>query len=269
MGRFDGKTVLIAGCKGAADEIAKIICEEGGTVIVNDPDSSLTDAIEAPVAEKLNYGTSMEDTRAMIDELIGKWVTDETTKQSSKESDGKYSALHAVIMNYDEFEVCKMRADQLTLEAYNTAMDVNVRSLFHLFGAIREYYRSKQGTKEQASVVVMTSVVGLAGLTQLSTLYAAAKGAVNGMIRSAAKEFGRYANVNGVSQGFYSEKKNPVGPKDRLKGDYQLQMTDRAKEELTYNDVAKMVAYLASDDAHMISGQIISVDGGLWLRVQA
>lgn len=269
MGRFDGKVVLIAGAKGAAYEIASILCDEGATVIVNDPNSALTDAIEAPVTEKLNYGTSMEETRAMIDELVGSWVTDDATKQTNKESDGKYPALHAVIMNYDEYEVCKMRADQLTLDAYNKAMDINVRSLFHLFGAIREYYRSKQGTKEQASIVVMTSVVGLAGLTQLSTLYAAAKGAVNGLIRCVAKEFGRYANVNGVSQGFYSEKKNLVGPKDRLKGDYQLQMTDRAKDELTYKDVAKMAVYLASDDARMISGQIISVDGGLWLRVQA
>nr|MDO8118810.1 hypothetical protein [Candidatus Sigynarchaeota archaeon] len=95
MGRFDKKIVLIAGCKGAADEIAKIICSEGGTVIVNDPDKALTDEITAPVAEKMNFGISMEDSRSMIEKIIGKWRTDDTTKETVKESDGKYPALHA------------------------------------------------------------------------------------------------------------------------------------------------------------------------------
>jgi enoyl-[acyl-carrier-protein] reductase (NADH) len=36
-----------------------------------------------------------------------------------------------------------------------------------------------------------------------------------------------------------------------------------------YPDVAKMAVYLASEDAKMISGQVIPVDGGIWLRVQA
>nr|MDO8108871.1 SDR family oxidoreductase [Candidatus Sigynarchaeota archaeon] len=269
MGRYDKKIVLIAGAKGAADEIAKIICVEGGTVIVNDPDKALTDAIEAPVAEKLNYSTSMEDTRKMIDTLVGKWKTDDTTKQSNKESDGKYPALHVVIMNYDEYEASKMRADQITVEAYQKVMDINVRSVFHLLGAVREYFKSKQGTTEQATILILSSLVGLSGISQLGSLYAAAKGAVNGLVRGVAKEFGRFATVNAIAQGYYAEKKNLVGPKDRIKGDYTITATDRSKEDLKYTDVAKMAAYLISDDAHMINGQIIPVDGGLWLRVQA
>ncbi len=269
MGRFDNKLVLICGCKGAADEIAKIICSEGGKVIVNDPDKALTDQITAPVVEKMNYGTSMDESRSMIEKIVGKYRTDEATKEVVKEADGKYPALHAVICNYDEYEASKMRTDQITVDVFNKVMDINVNSVFHLLGAVRDHFRSKQGTTEQATVLLMSSTLGLAGIAALGTLYAAAKGAVNGLVRGVAKEFGRFANVNGIAQGLYAEKKNLVGLKDRYKGDYMLTSSARSKEDLKYTDVAKMAAYLASEDARMISGQIISVDGGLWLHVQA
>ncbi len=269
MGRFDKKVVLIAGCKGAANEIAKIICAEGGTVIVNDPDKALTDAIDAPVAEKLNYGISMEDSRKMIEYITGKCKTDDATKQMTRESEGKYPALDVVIFNYDDYSSCKMRADQITVDAYRKAMDINVNSLFHLGGSLREQFKWQSEKGKLAKFLLMTSIIGLAGISQLGSLYAAVKGAVNGLVRCIAKEYGRFASVNGLAQGLYAESKNLVGMKDRLKGEYMLTSTARAKADLKYVDVAKMAAYLVSDDADLISGQIIAVDGGLWTRVQA
>ncbi len=269
MGKFDNKVILIAGCKGAADEMAKIICADGGKVIVNDPDKALTDAIEAPVAEKLNYGISMEESHKLIEYLTGKCKTDDATKQMVRESGGKYPELSAVIFNYDDYSSCKMRADQITAEAYKKAMEINVHSLFHLGGALREQFKWQGEKGQQATLLLMTSIVGLAGMSQLASLYAAVKGAVNGLVRCIAKEYGRFANVNGLAQGLYAESKNLVGMKDRLKGDYMITSTARSKDDLKYTDVAKMAAYLVSDDARMISGQIISVDGGLWVRVNA
>ncbi|MBN2150417.1 MAG: SDR family oxidoreductase [Candidatus Lokiarchaeota archaeon] len=270
MGRFDKKVVLIAGCKGAANEMAKIICAEGGTVIVNDPDKTLTDAIDAPVAEKLNYGLSMEDGRKLVEYLTGKCKTDDATKQMTRESEGKYPSLDVVIFNYDDYNVCKMRADMITVEAYRKAMDINVNSLFHLGGALREQFKWQGEKGKLAKLLLMSSIVGIAGISQLGSLYAAVKGAVNGLVRCIAKEYGRFACVNGIAQGFYAESKNLVGMKDRLKGEFTIITgTARAKADLKYTDVAKMAAYLVSDDADMISGQIIAVDGGLWTRVQA
>jgi NAD(P)-dependent dehydrogenase (short-subunit alcohol dehydrogenase family) len=269
MGRFDNKVVLIAGCKGAANDMAKIICAEGGKVIVNDPDKALTDGIDAPVAEKLNYGISMDDSHKLIEYLTGKCKTDDTTKQMVRESGGKYPELSAVIFNYDDYGSCKMRADQITVEAYKKAMEINVHSLFHLGGALREQFKWQGEKGQQATLLLMTSIVGLAGISQLAALYSAVKGAVNGLVRCIAKEYGRFANVNGLAQGLYAESTNLVGMKDRLKGDYMITSTARSKEDLKYTDVAKMAAYLVSDDARMISGQIISVDGGLWVRVNA
>ncbi|NMC06098.1 MAG: SDR family oxidoreductase [Candidatus Lokiarchaeota archaeon] len=251
MARFTNKVCLICGAKGAANEIAKIVSSEGGTVVINDPDKALTDAISAPVADKMNLSTSGEDSKKLVAEVLA-----------------KHKAIHSVIVNFDEYDAAKTRSENITVEAYRKVMDGNVTPTFHILAAVREHFRAKQETGEQASVVILGSVAGLSGLS-IGSLYAAAKAAQFGMVRGVAKEFGRFANVNGIAQGFYSEKVNRPGPKDKEKKDFLTMKTARADQDLTYVDVAKMAAYLASEDAKMISGQVIPVDGGLWLRVQA
>ncbi|MFX0103181.1 MAG: SDR family NAD(P)-dependent oxidoreductase [Candidatus Hodarchaeota archaeon] len=262
MGKFDNKVVLIAGCKGAANEIASIICNEGGKVIVNDPDAAVLEAITAPVAEKFNLSISRDDTKKLIDSVLE-----------------KYKVIHSLIVNYDEFKTAKNRIVNYTLEDWDKVIEINVKSFFRLLACIRDHFREcgqpKDGvdmnwrTGDQATIVVMSSLAGVSGLAA-ATLYSAAKAAVNGMVRNTAKEFGKFANINAIAQGFYSEKKNLVGPKDRSKKFLLINSTDRAqKGNLTYKDVASAAAYLASEDAKMISGQIINVDGGLWLHVQA
>lgn len=262
MGKFTDKVVLIAGCKGAANAIADIICSEGGTVLVNDPDASVLETITAPVAEKYNLSTSRDDTQKLVDGALE-----------------KYKVIHSLVINYDEFKAAKNRIVNYSLEDWDKIIDINVKSVFRLFACIRGHFREcgppKESvdmnwrTGEQATIVVLSSLAGVSGLGAAS-LYAAAKGSVNGMVRSIAKEFGKFANVNAIAQGFYSEKKNRVGPKYRSKKNFMISSTARAQRgDLKYEDVASAAAFLASEDARMISGQIINVDGGLWLHVQA
>ncbi len=251
MARFTNKVCLICGAKGAANEIAKIVCAEGGTVVINDVDKALTDAITAPVAAKMNLGTSGDDSKKLVAEVLA-----------------KYKAIHSLIINFDEYDAAKVRMENVTVEAYRKVMDGNVTPTFHILAAIREHFRAKQDTGEQATVVILGSTAGLSGLS-IGGLYAAAKAAQFGIVRGVAKEFGRFANVNAIAQGFYSEKVNRPGPKDKEKKDYLTMKAARSDKDLTYPDVAKMAAYLASEDANMISGQVIPVDGGIWLRVQA
>jgi NAD(P)-dependent dehydrogenase (short-subunit alcohol dehydrogenase family) len=251
MARFTNKVCLICGAKGAANEIAKIVSSEGGTVIINDADKALVDAITAPVAAKMNLGTSGDDSKKLVAEVLT-----------------KYKAIHSLVINFDEYDAAKMRSENVTVEAYRKVMDGNVTPTFHILAAVREHLRTKQESGEQGSVVILGSIAGLSGLS-IGSLYAAAKAAQFGIVRGVAKEFGRFANVNGIAQGFYSEKVNRPGPKDKEKKDYLTMKTARADMDLMYPDVAKMAVYLASEDAKMISGQVIPVDGGIWLRVQA
>ncbi|MBD3188007.1 SDR family oxidoreductase [Candidatus Bathyarchaeota archaeon] len=245
------KTILIAGAKGAANAIAELLCDNGAKVIVNDDNEKAMETITAPVAAKKQHGTSMDDAKKLVEEVI--------------EEHGKIDVL---IINYDEFKAGKKRLDQYTEEHYDKVMNGNVYPVFHYLAAIRPHFRERQDTGDLGAVLIMTSLVGSAGL-DLATMYAAAKGAVNGMIRSVAKEFGKFARVNGIAQGFYAEKTARVGPKDRQKKFYMITSTWMSRFDLNYTDVAPMAALLVSDDAKLISGQIFHVDGGLWLRVQA
>ncbi|MHA1681389.1 MAG: SDR family NAD(P)-dependent oxidoreductase [Promethearchaeota archaeon] len=246
------KTILITGAKGAANAIAELLCESGAKVIINDDDVKAMEYIVAPVAEKMIYGTSREECDKLVADVIE-----------------KYGRIDGLVINYDEYKAGKKRLDQYTVEDYDTIMNKNVYPVFHMLGAVRMHFRERQDTpKDQPAVLIMTSLVGSAGL-DLATMYAAAKGAVNGLIRATAKEFGKFARVNGIAQGFYAEKKNSVGPKDRQKKFFMITSTYMSRYDLKFTDVAPLAALLMSDDGKLISGQIYHVDGGLWLRVQA
>ena len=58
------------------------------------------------------------------------------------------------------------------------------------------------------------------------------------------------------------------GPKDRVKGAYLVTSSDLSNQPMTFEKITPMVLLLASDDAIGINGQSISVDGGLWLKLE-
>ena len=77
-----------------------------------------------------------------------------------------------------------------------------------------------------------------------------------------------FANVNGIACGPFKEKKMQ-GPKERVKLNYRNTASDMAlKTETTFDKVAPMICHLASEDARGILGQIISIDGGLWIKLE-
>jgi 3-oxoacyl-[acyl-carrier protein] reductase len=114
--------------------------------------------------------------------------------------------------------------------------------------------------ERKGRVINISSVVGLIGNAGQSN-YAAAKAGIIGFTRAASREVAsRGINVNAVAPGF-------------IETDMTSRLTEKQKQDLlsripagclgTPEDVAGVVAFLASDASRYITGQVITVDGGM------
>ena len=141
-------------------------------------------------------------------------------------------------------------------EDFDAVVDTNLKGTFLCMkAAVRPMMKQRHGR-----IISLSSVVGLRGNAG-QVNYAASKAGVIGMTKSLAKELaGRNITVNAVAPGFIDTDMTAVLP-------------DKAKEAILASipmarlgaaeDVANAVAFLASDEAGYITGQVLAVDGGM------
>ena len=145
---------------------------------------------------------------------------------------------------------------QMDEEDFDKVIRVNLKAAFMAtVFAVRTMVRNKFGR-----IVNISSVAGVMGQAG-STNYAASKAGLIGMAKSVAREVGKKnVTANCIAPGFIMTEMTEVLP-DAVK--------DAAKQVIpvkrfgSVEDVAKAVAFLASDDAGYITGQVLCVDGGM------
>lgn len=141
-------------------------------------------------------------------------------------------------------------------EDFDRVIKVNLKGVFNCIRAVTPIMvRQKSG-----KVINMASVVGITGNAgQLN--YCAAKAGVIGMTKSLAREVGsRGINVNAIAPGFIeTDMTNVLGEKakDAIMGSIPLKRLGKV------SDIAEVAAFLASESASYVTGQVISVDGGM------
>ena len=151
-------------------------------------------------------------------------------------------------------------SDQLFLrmkdEEWDDVISTNLTGVFNLTKIfIKNMIKNKEGR-----IINISSISGLMG-NPGQVNYSSSKAALNGFTKSLAKEIGsRNITVNNVAPGF-------------IDTDMTSYLQDDAKQEIintiplqrlgNVDDVSKLVYFLASDEASYITGQTISVDGGL------
>ena len=141
-------------------------------------------------------------------------------------------------------------------EDFNSVIDVNLKGVFNCLKTITPVMvRQKSG-----KIINLSSVVGIAGNAG-QVNYAASKAGVIGMTKSLAKEIGaRGITVNAVAPGFIeTDMTEGLGEKFKEETKKAIPLKRLGKPE----DVANVVAFLASEDADYITGQVIQVDGGM------
>ncbi|AWK51220.1 beta-ketoacyl-ACP reductase [Clostridium beijerinckii] len=141
-------------------------------------------------------------------------------------------------------------------EDFDSVIDVNLKGVFNCLKSITPIMVKQKHGK----IISISSVVGISGNAG-QVNYAASKAGIIGMTKSLAKEVGsRGITVNAVAPGF-------------IETDMTDALSDKVKEEAKKNiplkrlgsaeDVANVVAFLASESSDYVTGQVIQVDGGM------
>lgn len=241
-----GKIALVTGAaKGIGRAIALALAEEGATVVVNYNGSKeraeqTVEEIRALGADGLAYQCNVADTEAALTMV--------------KEVTARYGRLDILVNN------AGVTRDNLIMkmseEDFDAVISANLKGCFNTIKAA-----SRQMLKQRAGRIInITSVSGILGNAGQAN-YAASKAGIIGLTKTMARELAsRGITVNGVAPGFVDTDMTralPEGVKEAAVK--QIPLGHFGKPE----DIAHMVAYLASEKAAYITGQIISVDGGM------
>ena len=246
MKLLDGKTAVITGAaRGIGKAIALRFASEGADVAFSD----------------IRYDESCE--------LLEKELTTLGVKGKGYASDassfaGSEKLINDIVNDFGKIDVLVNNAgitrDNLLLrmseDDWDIIMKVNLKSVFNLTKAVQKVFIKQRS----GSIINMSSVVGLNGNAGESN-YSASKGELIGLTKSIALELGsRNVRCNAIAPGFIiTEMTAKLSEEVRKNWEEQIPL----KRGGTPEDVASVALFLASDLSSYVSGQVISVCGGM------
>ena len=244
MGRLEGKVALVTGgARGMGAAEARLFVKEGAQVAAADV---LDDAGEA-------LATELGDAAAYLH--LDVTSEDDWTSAVSQTVE-RFGTLDVLVNNAGILKFAAI--EQMSLRDYRQVIDVNQVGVFL---GMRAVIATMKDSGRGGSIVNISSVEGIRGAPML-VAYAASKFAVHGMTKAAAVELGTYGiRVNSVHPGGIDT------PMVRAQGleDVDLDKVFRGiplGRAGVPEDVAQVVAFLASDDSAYCTGAAFVVDGG-------
>jgi 3-oxoacyl-[acyl-carrier protein] reductase len=246
---LSNKVAIVTGsARGIGRAIALKLAELGANIVVNDI---------AAAAESLEGVAS--EIRALNRQVLvvtGDVSSSEDVARLVEKAVAAFGRIDILVNN------AGVARDQLIMrmsdEDWDTVLNIDLKSAFLCTRAVlRHMLRQRWGR-----IISISSVVGIIGNVGQAN-YASAKAGIIGLTRSVAKEVGsRGITANAIAPGFIETKMTE-------------QLDEKQKQALlqhiplgvigTPRDVAEAVAFLASEEARYITGQVLNVDGGMAL----
>ncbi len=241
-----GKTAIITGsARGIGKAIALKLASLGANIVINDIPSSTEAESTADEIRALGVGAlvalgdvrNIEDVKNMVDKAVEEFGT-----------------VDIMVNN------AGITRDNLMLrmseEDWDLVLDINLKGAFNCIKTVvRPMMKQKSG-----SIINIASVSGVIGNPGQAN-YSASKAGLIGLTKTTAKEFAKKGiRANAVAPGFIESAMTDKLPDD-IKAQYldSIPLMKFGKTE----DVANVVAFLASDMSSYVTGQIINIDGGL------
>lgn len=242
------KNALVTGAsRGIGRRIALQLAEDGFNVAVT-------------------YAGSKDKAEAVVEEIKAQGVESFAIQADVSDSDAVKSMIKEVVDQFGTIDTLVNNAgivrDNLLMRMkekdWDAVINTNLKGTFNCIQKVTPHMlRQKQG-----SIVNLTSIVGEIGNPGQAN-YVASKAGVIGLTKSAAKELAsRNITVNAVAPGF-------------IVSDMTDALSDEVKDQMLQNiplsrlgedtDIANTVSFLASDRAKYITGQVINVNGGMFM----
>lgn len=245
---MDKRVVIVTGAGiGIGKSVAERFAGQGDHVVVTDvleaEGKAVTEAITAAGGSAEFHSLNVRDTAA-ADALVGDVID-------------RFGRIDVIVANAGIAHRVPM--SEMTDEKWDETFDVDLK------GMLRVIRPALPAMDKGASIICLSSIMGVAYGWDEHVHYSSAKAGVVGLVRGLAVEVAkRGIRVNGIAPGYIRtaqllSEKNSLGPNAAEIASPYIPMGRLGEPE----EIASVIGFLASADASYLTGQVVTVDGGL------